>query len=97
MSGTVGASQLAGDFAAEYRIHSNSQVVPQGRQVKAGKVKDFDVLGGFEQLFEMGGCGLSTLNPDDGNVPLGIAKLHQAQPIAVGIEPHRFGINCDRI
>ena len=93
-----GPAQLGGDFGAVERAGHDAQIVVEHPDVESGEVKDLEHTRVAQQAAQVGrviAAGRCELH--EVAVTVAARDLHQAEPVAVGVQAHGFGVDRNRI
>src|SRR6478609_1736845 len=93
----IGAGQARGDLGAVDRLRHHAKGVIEGGEIEAREVKDFCHLRIGQQRLQVRRVGVAHWNLDDVGAAVAVRHLHHAEPVAMRIEPHGFGVDRDRI
>ena len=91
----VGARQPRGDLGAEERRRHDPEGVVEDGDVEAGVVEDLGERRVGEERRQDRRLGLAGRDLDDVGVAVAARQLDEAKPVAMGVEPQRFGVDRD--
>src|SRR3954453_3863547 len=92
-----GANQPGCDLRTINRLAHDSQVSLDGGDVKPGEVKQLGDVRAGEQPLQVGSLVTALAKLHHMAITVASRKLHQAQAVANGVQPHGFSIDGDRI
>src|ERR1700730_3763 len=91
----IGAGQPRGDLGAIHRRRHHAEAMVKRRDIETREVEDLQARRIGDQALEVGSVGRIGGNLHDVGAAVARRKLYDAQPIAMRIEPHGFGVDRD--
>lgn len=95
MTVRVGARQARGDFGAVNGRGDDAEILLENRYIEPGEMKDFYAFGIRQQGLQTRRVELPWGELHQMLVALSVRQLHEAQPVAVVVKTHGFGIDGD--
>src|SRR5215210_1338577 len=91
-----GAGELRGDLGAIGRPRHDPESMLEHGHVEAPEMEDLDHAFIGEEPHELGRISIPA-DLDELGVAVSGGELHEAEPVAIGIEPERLGVDGDRV
>src|SRR5918994_1604552 len=91
----VGAGELGRDLGAIYRAAEHAQILPDDCQIVAREMEQLLDVGVGEQSTEIRSAIVGPTELHQVAFAIARRELYQTQPVAIGIQAHRFGIHGD--
>src|SRR5579863_69175 len=92
-----GTHQPRGGLGAIKRLRHHPEIVVEDREIEPREMEQLDDCGVDEEPLQIRGVVAAGGELNEMSIAIAARELYQAQPVAMRVEPHRLGVDRDRV